>query len=177
MSANEEPKALELPAPPRPRASFKAKFLDKAKTIGEAKELKDHVEIREREDEGNEGRVGLFTRLREEARRDTGADTAYHPTDLQLSQESDPLPAHPAVDLVEPVQQHESPRPQARPKQHKVRSRRPPKALAKLLDISAAEGDSDDDNVSRHLSDYSADGESEESDLSDLVDDTYEEAK
>lgn len=176
MSDSTETPALELPAPPRPRLSFQAKFLDKAKAIGETKGLRDQVEIWEREDDREEGRAGLFTRLRAEARKNTVEEAAYHPTDLQLSQESEYLPTAPPVAL-EPVQLPAPPLPQALPKPHKHRSRRPPKELAKFLELSAAEGDSEDENVSRHLSDYSADEESGDSDLSDLVDDTCEAAK
>ena len=172
MSESTDAQALDLPAPPRPRLSFQAKFLHKAKAIGEAKGLRDQVEIREREDE-KEGRAGLFTRLRAEARKDTGEAAAYHPTDLQLSQESEFLPTAALADP-ELVQLPASPLPQPLPKPHRHRSRRPPKEIAKLLEISAAEGDSEDESVSRHLSDYSADEESGESDVSSLVDDTCE---
>lgn len=53
---------------------------------------------------GNEGRVGLFTCLKEKARRNTGTDTDYLSIDLKLSQDRDSLPATAIIELVEPVQ-------------------------------------------------------------------------
>lgn len=162
---------LDLPAPPKPRLSFKSKFLDKAKALTSVTIGKDQVEIREKEGGRGESRAGLMSQLKEEARKSGKEEEIDVPTDLKLSQE-EPIVISPTgaeQEDLPPISTCTPPPPSSKPRRRKPKSRLP-KSLSRFLDISAAEGDSEDDNVSNHYSDYS-ETDSEDSDVSDLVDD------